>query len=81
MKLSPAECGRLGGLATLRKHGVSFFSEIGRKGYVERLRHYNMIPVGTSSFAWVKRKAPLTDEQLEKYFGISLKGGTNATRD
>jgi len=55
-KMSKAEAGRLGGLATAEKYGSEYMAAIGRKGYEVFHRKYYLTPIGTSDFAIVRRK-------------------------
>jgi len=54
-KMTPQEAGRLGGLATARRHGSEYMSEIGRKGADTLHSRYNMVPVLFNDFAYVKK--------------------------
>jgi hypothetical protein len=50
-----AAAGRRGGLATLAKHGLEHFREIGKKGARAFWLKYELLPVGLSQFAIVRR--------------------------
>lgn len=47
--------GRLGGLATLARHGHEHFSQIGRRGADVFHRRYKLEPFGLNDFAIVRR--------------------------
>lgn len=48
--------GRLGGLATVRKHGRAHMRTIGRRGGLATRTRYKTVPVGTSRYALVCRQ-------------------------
>ncbi|NOH00622.1 MAG: hypothetical protein HND47_00930 [Chloroflexi bacterium] len=50
------EAGRLGGLATVKKHGVDHMRSIGVKGAHVFHSRYRLTPVGTSQFVIVHRE-------------------------
>ena len=54
-KQSKREAGRRGGLATVQKHGKAHMQAIGRKGAAETWRRYDIVPVGTSGYALVRK--------------------------
>lgn len=55
VKKTKAEAGRLGGLATLKKHGVEHFRKMGVKGAKGFHRRYRLTPTGLNDFAIVNR--------------------------
>lgn len=52
---SKADCGRLGGRATVQRHGVEHMREIGRRGAQSFHRRYRLAPVGVAYFAIIER--------------------------
>jgi len=50
------EAGRLGGLATLARHGSDHFRKIGKKGAAVFWQRYHLAPAGTSGWAIVNRQ-------------------------
>lgn len=54
-KMTPQQAGRLGGKATVQKHGVQHMAKIGKKGADTLHSRYNMIPVLFNDFAYVSK--------------------------
>ena len=54
--MTKSEAGRLGGLATARKHGKEYMAAIGRRGAQTTQERYMTVPVGTSQYALVNRQ-------------------------
>ena len=54
--MTKAEAGRMGGLATVKKHGKSHMAAIGRLGAQTTQERYMTVPVGTSQYALVNRQ-------------------------
>ena len=54
-KLTYAEAGKLGGLATVKKHGTEYMADIGRKGAETLHSQYRMVPVLLNDFAYVNK--------------------------
>jgi len=53
-KLNKAQCGRLGGLTTVARHGKEHMSRIGKKGAETTWTRYKISPVGLTSYAMVE---------------------------
>jgi hypothetical protein len=53
--LTKQEAGRIGGLATLARHGRAHFAIIGKRGAAITWQRYTLRPVGSSDFALVAR--------------------------
>ena len=53
---SKAEAGRLGGLATVAKHGREHMAAIGRRGAATLWERYNLLPYQLSKLALVSRE-------------------------
>ena len=53
--MTKSEAGRLGGQATVRKHGKKHMSKIGKRGSTATWDRYKMIPYGLNKFAMVER--------------------------
>lgn len=56
MNETKQKAGRLGGLATLAKHGRAYFSTIGKKGAAVLWRRYQLTPAGLRGWALVDRE-------------------------
>ena len=54
--MTKAEAGRLGGLATVKKHGKEHMAAIGRIGAQTTQERYILVPAGTSQYAMVNRQ-------------------------
>ena len=50
------QASRLGGLATVARHGREYMREIGRRGAAVTWSRYRLAPVGTSDLALVNRQ-------------------------
>ncbi|MFZ5910400.1 MAG: hypothetical protein ACOYYU_10330 [Chloroflexota bacterium] len=50
------QAGRLGGLATLARHGSDHFRAIGRKGAFVTWTRYHLAPAGLNDFAMTNRQ-------------------------
>jgi hypothetical protein len=66
MTLTKRQAGRLGGLATVSRHGRAHMQAIGRKGAAAYWQKYALFPMRQSDFAIIRRD---TDE-----FVASLNG-------
>lgn len=53
--MTKAESGRLGGKATVKKHGKDYMSEIGARGAKSTWDKYSMQPIGLNQFAMVNK--------------------------
>lgn len=53
--LSKQAAGKLGGLATVAKHGREYMRAIGRRGAAELWRRYSLVPADTSGWALIER--------------------------
>lgn len=53
--MTKTEAGRLGGLATFKKHGKIHMQKNGRKGAAVTWSRYFLAPVGQSHYAMVRR--------------------------
>ena len=49
-KLTKAQAGRLGGLATKARHGRAHFQAAGRKGAATFHQRYRLVPIGLNNF-------------------------------
>lgn len=49
------EAGRLGGQATVKKHGTSHMRAIGKQGAETTWTRYKMVPISTSRYGMVDR--------------------------
>lgn len=56
MKHTKQSAGKLGGLATLARHGPDHMRAIGKRGAVAFWKRYTLRPVGTSQFAITNRE-------------------------
>lgn len=65
-KLTRAEAGRLGGLATRNKHGRDHFVNIGSLGGQETWNKHNLLPVGISGYAMVRK----SDRKIVAIIGL-----------
>lgn len=54
--MNKSEAGRLGGLATARKHGSQHMQTIGRRGAQKFWELYTLKPAGTSGWLIVNRQ-------------------------
>ena len=52
--MTRAEAGRLGGRATVKKHGKEHMATIGKLGAKVTWTKYKMLPVSTSQYAMVE---------------------------
>jgi hypothetical protein len=48
--------GRLGGLATVARHGQAHMARIGRIGALEQQRRYKLVPAGLAGWALICRR-------------------------
>jgi hypothetical protein len=55
-KLSKAQAGKLGGIATFKKYGSAYMSMIGKRGAAEFHRKYKIVPFGACKYAIVARE-------------------------
>jgi general stress protein YciG len=55
MNKAKQNAGRLGGLATVAKHGKEHMRTIGRRGAATTWRRYSIMPVDTSGYALVEK--------------------------
>ncbi len=53
--MTKSEAGRLGGQATVKKHGKAYMSEIGARGAKSTWDKYSMQPIGLNQFAMVDK--------------------------
>ena len=53
--MTKAQAGRLGGIATHKKHGSTHMSTIGKRGAETTWTKYQLIPAGTSQYAMVEK--------------------------
>lgn len=53
--MTKTQAGRLGGLATSKKHGKIHMREIGKKGAAVTWSRYFIAPVGQSHYAMVRK--------------------------
>jgi hypothetical protein len=76
--MTPAERGRLGGIATLQRYGVEHYRRIGQKGQRVFRQRYRLVPWGMNDFAIVERASgriikTLLGEGLDA--GLRIKAG------
>lgn len=55
MNATKQRAGRLGGLATVAKHGRSHMVAIGRRGAATTWQRYNLVPAGVAGWALICR--------------------------
>lgn len=55
-KMSKAQAGQLGGLATVRRYGPEYMRAIGKRGAAELHRRYHIWPYQLSKYALVNRE-------------------------
>lgn len=53
--MTKAEAGRLGGIATFKKHGKKHMRRIGKNGAKTTWELYSMKPIGQSQYAMVRK--------------------------
>lgn len=73
-KLTPAERGRLGGLATLQRHGRSHFVAAGQAGGRALHNKYRLAPYNGNDFLLVNRQ---TDQPINCLCGCYAKEWNN----
>ena len=54
--MTKAQAGRLGGRATVEKHGARHMAAIGRKGAEVTWERYTLKPISTSQYAMVEKE-------------------------
>jgi hypothetical protein len=54
--MTKAQCGSLGGKATVAKHGKKYMAELAWKGAIAMHTKYKLVKLGTSDFAIVNRE-------------------------
>lgn len=64
--MSKSQAGKLGGLATLKKHGKSHMATIGKKGAIAFWKKYTLKPVNLSHFAIVNRQSGIIIAHISK---------------
>lgn len=50
-----ADAGRLGGLATVRRHGRAHMAKIGKRGAAATWARYELRPAGLADFAMIRK--------------------------
>jgi general stress protein YciG len=55
-KLTKKEAGKLGGLATVKRHGYKHMAKIGKLGGEATSEKYKLVPYSQNKFAMVCRK-------------------------
>lgn len=53
--MTKSQAGRLGGLSTFKKHGKGHMRQIGRRGGQSTWNKHQMLPVGQSQYAMVRK--------------------------
>lgn len=54
--ITKAQAGRLGGLATVAKHGPAHMAAIGRRGAAALWARYDLAPAGLTGWALIERE-------------------------
>lgn len=54
--MTKQEAGRRGGLTTVKKHGIEYMREIGRRGAQAFHAKYQLVPLSNNDFAIVERE-------------------------
>ena len=65
--MTKRQAGRLGGLATFKKHGREHMRRIGKLGARAMWTNNKLVPIGTSNFAIVRRSDNVVVGYMQKW--------------